>query len=216
MVSGLGSVAVTAAQENDVASASLTTYLFTMDTEPSTNGTLKCQVDINGSHTSIKGDKKTSDILFVEFEKIPEEFANMPLLDRKHVFQYYKDKKTYEEYGNIVKMCPDTDALMCYRSGKRWYYAAGIVCGVGAGIILGSIIGVAGRVDDEAFEIGLTLMGVGAGVTVVGGVMFPIAKSIGRRGIDIYNNAANALHSKTISELGIASTSNGVGLVYRF
>ena len=59
-------------------------------------------------------------------------------------------------------------------------------------------------------------MGVGAAVVVVGGVMFPIAKSIGRRGIDIYNNAANTLHSKTISELGIASTSNGVGLVYRF
>lgn len=216
LVSGFGSVAVTAVQENDVASASLTTYLFTMDTEPSTNGTLKCQVDINGSHTSIKGDKKTSDILFVEFEKVSEEFANMPLLDRKKVFQYYKDKKTYEEYGNIVKMCPDTDALMCYRSGKRWYYAAGIVCGVGAGFVLGSGIAGLASSGNDVIDIWLPFMGVGAAVAVVGGVMFPIAKSIGRRGIDIYNNAANALHSKTISELGIASTSNGVGLVYRF
>ena len=167
--------------------------------------------------TLIKGDKKTSDILFVEFEKVSEEFANMPLLDRKKVFQYYKDKKTYEEYGNIVKMCPDTDALMCYRSGKRWYYAAGIVCGAGAGIILGSVIGVACRsADDDMLDVELAFMGIGAAVTIAGGVMFPIAKSIGRRGIDIYNNAANALHSKTISELGIASTSNGVGLVYRF
>lgn len=90
------------------------------------------------------------------------------------------------------------------------------VCGVGAGIILGSVIGVACNTDDDMLDFELALMGVGAGVTVVGGVMFPIAKSIGRRGIDIYNNAANASHSKTVSELGIASTSNGVGLVYRF
>lgn len=152
----------------------------------------------------------------MEFEKVSEEFANMPLLDRKKVFQYYKDKKTYEEYGNIVKMCPDTDALMCYRSGKRWYYAAGIVCGVGAGFVLGSGIAGLASSGNDIIDIWLPFMGVGAAVAAVGGVMFPIAKSIGRRGIDIYNNAANALHSKTISELGIASTSNGVGLVYRF
>ncbi len=216
LVSSLGSVAVTAAQENDVASANLTTYLFTMDTEPSADGTLKCQVDINGSHTSIKGDKKTSDILFVELEKVADGFVNMPLLDRSKVFQYYENKKTYESYGNIVKMCPDTDALMCYRSGKRWYHTAIYMCGIGAGIVLGSVIGIACHTEDDMFGFELAFMGIGAGVTIAGGVMFPIAKSIGRRGIDMYNNAARDAHSRNVSELVIASTSNGVGLVYRF
>lgn len=210
LVSGLGSVAVTAAQENDVASANLTTYLFTMDTEPSANGTLKCQVDINGSHTSIKGDKKTSDIAFVEFEKVSEEFANLPVIDRKELFEYYHSKKLYEEYGSLIRQCSDSRAIKQYRAGKRMCFASYFI--LGEGVV--SIVLAASLAKSEDISTGFLLLGTTS--LIVGGVMISIGMATGRKGIDRYNNATMSPHTRKATELGIASTSNGVGLVYRF
>lgn len=209
-------LAISSAEEKDVASSTLTRYMFSMDIRKDNEGRMKCRVEISGATSSINGEKQSAGIQEVSFEKVDGDFVNVAVLNRSKVMKYYNSTARRKEVRTMMTACSDPKALKMFNKGNTLVGCSCFFLGAGIGAELPGLIflGVAGD-DDVMTTVGSGLCGGGLLLAGIGGLMMYLGKKSGKKGIDLYNNSLRENRRKP-AEWGIEATQNGVGLVYRF